>query len=64
MDNNSRSVSILSLPVKVKLKLLKHLNKSCELKIVGYKKIQVKYLVPIIELPDYIRIWTLLYEIN
>nr|YP_009392509.1 cytochrome b6-f complex subunit PetP [Caloglossa monosticha]ARW61071.1 cytochrome b6-f complex subunit PetP [Caloglossa monosticha] len=64
MKYNTTQVHILSLPKKVKLKLLKYLIQSYELKIVGYKKIQIRYQVPIVELYNCIRIWTLFYEID
>lgn len=64
MNSNLKKINILSLPIKIKLKLLKYLNQSYKSKIVGYKKIQVKYQVPIIELSDHIRIWTLFDEID
>lgn len=63
MNKSSNQAEILSIPNKIKLKLFKHLTKPYNIKIVGYKKIQIKYQVPIIELSNRIRLWTLMSEI-
>lgn len=57
-------LNILSLPTKIKFKLLGYLIGPYKIKVVGYKTIQIKYQVPIIELSNCIRIWALYYEIE
>lgn len=64
MNINSKQINILSLPLKIKLKLLKHLQRSYKIKIVGQKKIQINHHVTIVELSNNTRIWTLLGEID
>lgn len=64
MDVNLKQINILSLPVRIKLKLLKHLHQSYKIKIVGHKRIQTNHLVTIIELSNSTRIWTLFGEID
>nr|YP_009295297.1 hypothetical protein BI108_pgp098 [Dasya binghamiae]AOH77309.1 hypothetical protein [Dasya binghamiae] len=55
-------VKIRKVPIKIKLKYLKYFHK--KLDIVGYKVINLNYLVPIIELSNYTRIWILPNEIK
>lgn len=64
MNKKPNSITILSLPKKIKLKLFIYLNKTHNIKIVGYKKIRQQHYVPLIEISNYIRIWTLLPEIK
>lgn len=64
MNKYSNLIQISSLPIKIKLKLFSYSSQSYKIKIVGYKKIRRKYNVPIIELSNYIRIWTLLHELE
>nr|QCI06911.1 cytochrome b6-f complex subunit PetP [Halydictyon mirabile] len=58
--------SIKKIPIKIGRKLIKHLNLNyhkTNIIIVGYKVIQSKYKVPIIELSNYSRIWILNQEL-
>lgn len=64
MNKYSNLIQISLLPIKIKLKLFSYSSQSYKIKIVGYKKIRQKYNVPIIELSNYIRIWTLLHELE
>nr|YP_009396022.1 cytochrome b6-f complex subunit PetP [Dasya naccarioides]ARW65208.1 cytochrome b6-f complex subunit PetP [Dasya naccarioides] len=56
------SIDIKKIPIQIKLKFLHYFNK--KLDIVGYKMVKHRYKVPIIELPDYTRIWIFQQEIN
>jgi len=56
------SINIKVLPTNIKNKLQELQLK--ELYIVGYKKILTKYKVPIVELKNFNRIWTLTKELK
>nr|QCI06064.1 cytochrome b6-f complex subunit PetP [Delesseria sanguinea] len=57
----SNSIKIKIIPQKIKIKFIKNLHE--KLHIVGYKIINSKHKVPIIELSNYTRIWILPHEI-
>lgn len=57
-----KRIKIKKIPLNIKLKYIFNINK--QFKIVGYKKIKIQYIVPIIELNNYTRIWLLSYEIK
>lgn len=55
-------VNIHVIPIKTKLKIINYINNKSY--IVGYKKINSNYKVPIIEFKDYTRVWMLNNEIE